>query len=271
MAMVATVLVFKRRLGAAATGMEFNESESWERIAKREIEARAEDKHKAVDRFAEKELERVGEQIETESKMAKRYQTTLAELEETKTELADRSNQLKEMSANLANEMSRAKAAQASLLEEKQEHRRDVNSWRHAAKDVLLKVKTRLQHTSKESSRETVAQGTKSTSLLDAGEHAQTPEQFTSLTVSLLDAAEYARQLAKAKEKEVRDKKARQSYLRSNGGPDMMHDDAFEHQLESYVPGESPLPGVDTNTGHWSKPVKNPPLAARFPDIPAFQ
>ena len=270
---VVAALFLKRGCSIATAETELAESESWERIAKKEIQARAEDKRKAVDHFAEAELERVREQHDADAKMAKKYQSALAELEETKSKLADASNQLEETSRHLASTISDAKSAHASLLEEKQAHIRDVHSWRHAAQDVLLKVKTRFQHSEENSGRAKVSAGTKSTSLLDAGEHAQTPEQFTSMTTSLLDAAESSRQLALQTQLAIikRKRQAKQEYLRSNGGLDMSHDDVFERQLESYVPGQTPLPGVDTSTGPWSKPVKNPPLAAKFPDIPAFQ
>ena len=272
-ALVMAAAFFLERGSVASSEAELAESESWERIAKSEIEARAEDKRKAVDHFAEAELERVRKQHAAESKMAKKYETALAELEEAKTEIDDKNNQLEETSAHLANAVSDAKAAQASLLEEQKAHNRDLNSWRHAAQDVLLKVKTRFQQSPKHLGSIKAALKTPSISLLDAGDHAQTPEQFTSVTTSLLDAAELTQQLALQKEKAEKDqaKQAKQQYLRSNGGLDMSHDAVFERQLESYVPGQSPLPGVDTSTGPWSRPVKNPALAAKFPDIPAFQ
>jgi chromosome segregation ATPase len=273
-ALVMAAAFFLERGSVASSEAELAESESWEHIAKSEIEARAEDKRKAVDHFAEAELERVRKQHAVESKMAKKYETVLAELEEAKTEIDDKNNQLEEVSAHLANSVSDAKAAQTSLLEEQQSHNRDLNSWRHAAQDVLLKVKTRFQQSPKHLGSTKAALKTPSISLLDAGDHAQTPEQFTSATTSLLDAAESTRRLALKKEKAEKDqaKQAKQQYLRSNnGGLDMTHDAVFERQLESYVPGQSPLPGVDTSTGPWSQPVKNPTLAAKFPDIPAFQ
>ena len=97
-------------------GGELAESELWERIAKREIMARAEDKRKAVDQFLGEEMNRVHNQHEAESKLAHKYQTALSELEETKIKLADVNKQLRSTATNLENAVSSAKSARASLV-----------------------------------------------------------------------------------------------------------------------------------------------------------
>lgn len=250
------------------------DSESWEQIAKNEIEARAQDKKKMASDFAQAELERVQQQHNAEAALRKKYSDVHAELDSTKNRIFLLKSKLKDTLASLAESESMASKVATSLLEEKEAHVHDVNSWRHAAREIIYKAKKRLRSydmSDKLGKDKNTRLSSTPMSLLDAEESIVTPSKFETLTTALLDTQE-AQQAALNKKLTDRQKASiADGKLHSSPVLDMTHDAEFERELDRYVPGQSRLPGVDTSTGLWPRLIKNRKLAAQYPTIPAFQ